>query len=99
MIRTHQLKTWPAPFKAVLEGAKVHEIRVDDRGFAVGDKLLLLEYEPNNGFARGNITDRWLEVEVTYKSEAGTWGLPATLCVMSIKLLRSGETYGGWSLP
>jgi hypothetical protein len=39
--RVHELKTDPDAFDAVAAGQKTHEIRKDDRGFAVGDQLLL----------------------------------------------------------
>ncbi len=87
-MRTHRLKTWPAPFAAILDGTKHHEIRHDDRGFAVGDLLELVEYEPSPEpqfhFARGE-TGRRVLVRVTYVSAGGTWGLPSNLCVMSIE--------------
>lgn len=44
-MRTHELKTDPAVFEAVARGDKTHEIRLNDRGFAVGDTLLLRETE------------------------------------------------------
>lgn len=39
----HDLKTDPEPFEAVLSGRKTHEIRLNDRGFKVGDRLVLRE--------------------------------------------------------
>lgn len=39
----HALKTDPEVFEAVSVGAKTYEIRFNDRGFAVGDELQLLE--------------------------------------------------------
>lgn len=39
----HILKTDPAVFQAVADGAKTYEIRLNDRGYAVGDELLLRE--------------------------------------------------------
>lgn len=42
-MRTHRLKTDPDVFDAVWNGKKTHEIRFNDRGFAVGDELVLQE--------------------------------------------------------
>lgn len=43
---THRLKIWPRYFEAVCDGRKTFEVRVNDRGFRVGDKLELQEYLP-----------------------------------------------------
>ena len=43
----HKLKTWPTFFYDVVMGSKTFEIRKNDRGFNVGDELILQEYEPD----------------------------------------------------
>lgn len=40
----HDLKTAPEHFAAILSGLKTAELRKDDRNFAVGDTLLLREW-------------------------------------------------------
>jgi hypothetical protein len=93
MMRTHSLKTWPEPFTAILEGRKRYEIRHDDRGFAVGDELELKEWNPtpllDNVFSRSvGYTDRVIRARVLYMTHGGSWGLPAGLCVLSIKVIE-----------
>lgn len=50
---THHLKTWPEYFQAVRSGVKTFEARRDDRGFEVGDILVLAEWDPRTGFFSG----------------------------------------------
>lgn len=90
-MKTHFLKCWRGPFQAILDGTKHHEVRVNDRGYCVGDELLLEEWDPGGaaGIGVGCYTSRKLHVRVTYISEGGTWGLPANLCVMSIEALAA----------
>lgn len=45
MQHTHELKTLSWYFSEILSGAKTFEIREDDRDFAVGDVVELLEYD------------------------------------------------------
>jgi hypothetical protein len=112
----HELKTWPGPFAAVRDGTKTHEIRVADRPYAVGDVLRLCEWEPCStcsalgdyccDSAGGVYTGRSIDVEVTYVTPGGEWGLPANLCVMSIRreggvgpparVCHGGDRCAGW---
>lgn len=95
MTTTHELKTWPEPFAAVLDGSKTYEIRVDDRGFKVGDRLRLREYDPHFHCDRitciGRYTGREILVEVTHLSPGGSWGLPANMCVMAIRRVEAPD--------
>lgn len=81
--RLHHLKTWIDPFDALWRRDKRHEVRRDDRGYRVGDLLLLREWHETEK----RYTGRGIRVRITYMSAGGTWGLPAKLCVMSIEEL------------
>jgi len=61
--RQHELKSWPHLFEPLFRGEKTHDLRrSDDRDFAVGDTLLLREFDP----ALQAYTGRECSVEITY---------------------------------
>ncbi len=81
----HELKTWPDPFQALVDGRKTFEIRQDDRGgFRVGDLLKLEEYVPSlpPGHGVGQYTGRWLIRVITYIARG--WGMPDGMVVMAL---------------
>lgn len=59
MGKIHALKTWPEYYHAVDAGDKTVEIRKDDRGFDVGDILVLYEFDPSSELGyTGELTSR-----------------------------------------
>lgn len=84
----HELKTWVASYRGVEDGVKTHEWRRDDRDFRVGDVLVLKEYDN----IREAFTGRETRVEVTWKTEGGTFGVPHGWCVLSVaKVVAEGK--------
>jgi len=91
-VKWHDLKTWPKEFEASLFGSKRHEFRRDDRGFNVGDLLLLREWDPEKGYLMvpegshlGDYTGRHALFKVTFITRAPDFGVPEGFCVMSIE--------------
>lgn len=76
----HELKCWPEYYSKIVSGEKTFEVRRDDRGFKVGDALLLMEWSPETGYS-GN----QLLFEVTYILPGGNWGIFEKHCVMAIR--------------
>lgn len=79
--RTHRLKTWPQYFRAVKRGEKRFEVRRNDRDFRVGDRLELVEFDPEPGFG---FTGEEHHVDVAYVLLGPGFGLDAETVVMSI---------------
>lgn len=80
-MKTHYLKVWPSYFEALVEGRKSFELRKDDRGFSVGDVLVLQEWDP----ALESYTGRQVIREVEYIArDVPGFGLMQGFCIMSI---------------
>ena len=58
----HELKCWPEYFEALVTDRKKFELRKDDRGFQVHDKLVIREWNPGTT----GYTGMALDFEVTY---------------------------------
>ncbi len=79
--KMHELKTWPIVFDALLLRAKTFEVRKDDRGYAVGDKLVLKEWSPDTK----TYTGRTMRALITYLLPGGRFGIEAGYVCMSIR--------------
>lgn len=58
----HRVKSWMHLFQPVAAGRKFHDIRIMDRGFQVGDIIVLCEFNRRTG----EFTGRELACEITY---------------------------------
>lgn len=75
----HELKIKPEYFHDVVRGQKKAELRKDDRGYNVGDVLLLKE------FYNGEYTGSWVSVTVTHILRGcPEYGLMDGYCILSI---------------
>ncbi|MDR3289444.1 MAG: DUF3850 domain-containing protein [Peptococcaceae bacterium] len=82
---THDLKIFPKFFDAIANKEKTFEVRKNDRGYKVGDKLLLFECEQEAG---GSYTGREMTATITYilAEEDFPIALKPGYCVIGIKV-------------
>lgn len=79
-MQTHELKTWPREYEAIVCGDKCFELRRNDRDFRVHDDLLLREWDPHVE----EYTGRQCWAHVTYVLTGGQFGLPLGMAILSI---------------
>lgn len=94
--RTHELKTWPEFFEAVVDGRKTFEVRKNDRDFRVGEALVLREWDPAVATDAGEegYTGRSLRCGIAYVMAGGRFGVGARYCVLGIEVLPEVATDG-----
>lgn len=80
MTKIHALKTLPEYYRDVVAGVKTFEIRKNDRGFQVGDALILREFDPETGYT-GDMISR----NITYITD---FAQQAEYVVMGIEVER-----------
>jgi len=81
---THELKCWDEFMDDIATETKQFEVRKNDRGFNVGDTLILKGW--NNYFAE--YTGAVIEAEVTYALTGGVFGIEEGYVVMGIKVIH-----------
>jgi hypothetical protein len=85
----HILKTWPEPFAALSDGSKTFEYRKDDRGYRMGDMLVLRKWDPTLETTLPlDSTPAELIRWVTYIVRGPGFGIPDGYCVMSVSERR-----------
>ncbi len=80
----------------MVRGEKNFEFRVDDRGFAVGDALILWEWQPNHIGGSRTDHDPILRI-VTYVLHGTRFGVPEGFVVMSLREPTEQEAEVTWS--
>lgn len=80
MSKKIELKTWPEYFEPLLSDDKTFEARVDDRDFAVGDLLILREWDPAKGY-----TGRRTERRISYILDGDQFGIAKGTVVLALK--------------
>lgn len=84
---THELKTDPEVFEALHQGNKTFEIRFDDRGYRVGDRLLLKETRHSGEEMKQGkplvYTGRMMGFAVSYILRGPIYGLKEGWVIMS----------------
>ncbi|MDW5418109.1 DUF3850 domain-containing protein [Iodobacter sp. CM08] len=79
---THELKIHPELFAEILLGNKTAEIRKDDRGFQLGDTLIIYPYDPECNERIGN-DDCYRKV--THIVRGGQFGIEPGYVLLSMK--------------
>lgn len=102
-MKTHALKTDPLVFDDVAKGLKTFEIRKDDRGYQVGDRLFLerTRYtgaEMQAGFPL-EYTGEKLTAIVTHILKGPMYGLAESWVILSIKPWLESEQITPHHLP
>ncbi len=61
-MKIHFIKSWPEFFSRVVKGEKPWEIRLDDRGYQIGDQVVMEEYSPTTC----TYTGAWVQGSIVY---------------------------------
>lgn len=79
----HELKTWPEAFDAVAGGRKTWEIRLDDRGFKLGDTVVLCRYDPD--LRGGQYTGERCQKRVGFMLRGPDFGIPSGFVIFTLE--------------
>lgn len=81
----HRVKTWPTFFSDVVSGKKKFELRVDDRGYAVGDYFVHEEWSPMSKEYSGQVFNQKIVYIVRWEDVPSSWGLKEGWCILGLE--------------
>ena len=88
MPKIHIVKSWPDSFQAINRGEQTADIRLLDRGYTVGDFLILREY-----WAGGHrYSDNWIGCAITHL-EMKAEGLAPGYGLLSLAVVVQGDRF------
>lgn len=86
--QVHDLKCWPPCWEAIATGRKTCDLRKNDRGYRVGDLLILREWIPDNWLeddTPGGFTGRVCQREITHVLLGSKFGLASGYVALSLQ--------------
>jgi hypothetical protein len=92
---THEVKSWPQFFGPVVAGTRRHELRRNDRGYEVGDQVVLREWDPTDG----RYTGRQATAAITsitsneHPCAVSDVGLHPDFCILTIEVATTSFTH------
>lgn len=95
MPTVHEVKSRHPHFDDVLAGRKTAELRIDDRGYAVGDTLRQREIAMGEYTGRFHYTGRVIAHEITHKLTGEPWLAPG-YCMLSLGRIPLEVTHTGY---
>lgn len=91
-LREHVLKCHPQHFSMLKSGVKTFEVRRDDRGFCVGDVLVLIEWPQPDVASHHFHTVAYrmptLRRRITYILPGGQYGIEPEFVVLGLAVAR-----------
>ena len=81
-MKSHEIKVDPELFRDIRVGLKTAEVRKDDRGYQVGDILIIYPFDIGT---QKRTSSNFIHREVTHKVDGGKYGIEAGYCLLSMK--------------
>lgn len=79
---THEVKIQSCYYRDVVKGNKRFELRKNDRGYKVGDLMLLCEYDDS-----GKATGSAALCQIVYVLQGCGFGLDPDYCILGFRLM------------
>lgn len=87
----HHLDCWPEFFHALVDGSKTCEMRPNDRGFRVGDKLIQHCLKHNRRGASRDDSVEPFAAKITHIVQGGKFGIQPGYAMLSLLVVEDNN--------